>query len=195
MTENEIIETIKIPDGVESKIDTHKVTIKTENGELTRSFKSHRISFEQKGTDIIIVGTPLNKSTRALLHTYVAHIKNMVKGLKFGFKYEMQITYSHFPMTAEVTDTELVVKNFLGEKFPRRADIVPGAKVEVKGQNVIITGRNLEEVSQTAANIEQRTRVKNKDIRRFTDGIYVSSKGTMDEMPEDFEIQILRGRE
>ncbi|MFA5764318.1 MAG: 50S ribosomal protein L6 [archaeon] len=195
MTDNEIIQTIKIPAGIESKVDGHKISIKTKNGEITRDFKSHRLNFEKQGNSIIIVGTPINKSTRALLHTYAAHIKNMVRGLEFGFKYEMQITYSHFPMTAEVKNNEFIIKNFLGEKFPRTAKIVPGAKVEIKGQNITISGHDLEIVSQTAANIEQKTKVRGKDIRRFTDGIYISNKGTIDEVPETFDLQVIRGRE
>ena len=195
MTENEIIQTIKIPVGIEAKVDGHKISIKTKNGEITRDFKSHRLNFEQKDNSIVVVGTPINKSTRALLNTVVAHIKNMVRGLEFGFKYEMQITYSHFPMTAEVKDDKFMIKNFLGEKFPRTAKIVDGAKVEIKGQNVTISGHDLEKISQTAANIELATRVKGKDIRRFTDGIYITNKGTIEEIPQDFDLQIIRGRE
>jgi len=41
---------------------------------------------------------------------------------------------------------------------------------------VIIQGINLEDVSQTAANIEQATKVKRKDPRIFLDGIYVYEK-------------------
>jgi large subunit ribosomal protein L6 len=37
----------------------------------------------------------------------------------------------------------------------------------------VVQGLNLEDVSQTAANIEQATKVKKKDPRVFLDGIYV----------------------
>ena len=46
-------------------------------------------------------------------------------------------------------------------------------KVKVQGEDIIVEGLNLENVSQTAANIEQATKVKNKDPRVFLDGIYV----------------------
>lgn len=40
-------------------------------------------------------------------------------------------------------------------------------------------GNDIENVSRSAALISQSCRVRNKDIRKFLDGIYVSSKGTM----------------
>ena len=49
-------------------------------------------------------------------------------------------------------------------------------KVKVSGDDVIVQGINIEEVSQTAANIEQATKIKNRDPRRFLDGIYVYEK-------------------
>lgn len=42
---------------------------------------------------------------------------------------------------------------------------------------VVISGNDLELVSQSAANINLATLVKNKDIRKFLDGVYVSEKG------------------
>jgi len=41
---------------------------------------------------------------------------------------------------------------------------------------IIITGADIQHVSQSAANIQQVCRVKGKDIRKFLDGIYVSDK-------------------
>jgi len=39
-----------------------------------------------------------------------------------------------------------------------------------------LTGNSLEDVSQSAADIQQICRVKNKDIRKFLDGLYVSER-------------------
>jgi large subunit ribosomal protein L9e len=41
---------------------------------------------------------------------------------------------------------------------------------------IILRGNNINFVSQSAANIQQATRVRNKDIRKFLDGAYVSEK-------------------
>jgi large subunit ribosomal protein L6 len=45
--------------------------------------------------------------------------------------------------------------------------------VAVKGDDVIVQGLSIEDVSQTAANVEQTTKIKVKDPRVFLDGIYV----------------------
>jgi large subunit ribosomal protein L6 len=45
--------------------------------------------------------------------------------------------------------------------------------VKIEPEDIIVEGVNLEDVSQTAANIEQATRVRKKDPRVFLDGIYV----------------------
>jgi large subunit ribosomal protein L6 len=45
--------------------------------------------------------------------------------------------------------------------------------VKIEPEDIIVEGINLEDVSQTAANIEQATRVRRKDPRVFLDGIYV----------------------
>jgi len=52
------------------------------------------------------------------------------------------------------------------------------ATKNVKDQ-IELTGNSLENVSQSAADIQQKCRVKNKDIRKFLDGIYVSERGNV----------------
>jgi len=49
----------------------------------------------------------------------------------------------------------------------------------VKDQ-IEITGNSLENVSQSAADIQQICRVRNKDIRKFLDGLYVSERGNIE---------------
>jgi large subunit ribosomal protein L6 len=70
------------------------------------------------------------------------------------------------------------VENFFGERSPRISRIRgESTKVNVQGDEIIVTGPNLEEVSQTAANIESSTKMKNKDRRVFLDGLYIFSRG------------------
>ena len=42
---------------------------------------------------------------------------------------------------------------------------------------ILLSGNDIEMVSKTCALISQKCAVKNKDIRKFLDGIYVSNKG------------------
>lgn len=78
--------------------------------------------------------------------------------------------------------TDVIFRNFLGEKIVRRVTIQNGVEVEatkgVKDQ-IELTGNSLEGVSQSAADIQQICRVRNKDIRKFLDGLYVSERGNI----------------
>lgn len=70
----------------------------------------------------------------------------------------------------------------MGEKIVRRVQLPAGviAYMSTKQKDeLIIEGNDLELVSQYAARIQQSTTVKNKDIRKFLDGIYVSEKTTI----------------
>jgi large subunit ribosomal protein L6 len=50
------------------------------------------------------------------------------------------------------------------------------SSVAVQGDELIVAGINKEHVGQTAANIEQATRIKRRDPRVFQDGIYCIEK-------------------
>ena len=72
-------------------------------------------------------------------------------------------------------------RNFLGEKLIRRVQMAEGVDVEASKNvkdELVLTGNSLENVSQSAADIQQICRVRNKDIRKFLDGIYVSERAT-----------------
>lgn len=70
----------------------------------------------------------------------------------------------------------------MGEKLVRRVTMRPGVEV-VASQNqkdqIELSGNDLENVSQSAADIQQICRVRNKDIRKFLDGLYVSERGNI----------------
>jgi large subunit ribosomal protein L6 len=100
----------------------------------------------------------------------------MMKGVTEGFEYRMKIVYSHFPIKTKLQDNEVVIENFLGEKQPRKAKILGGTTVKISGDQIILNGIDLEAVSQSAANIERATIIKNFDPRIFQDGIYVIEK-------------------
>jgi large subunit ribosomal protein L9e len=78
--------------------------------------------------------------------------------------------------------TRISLRNFLGEKIVRPVTLRNGVTVEaskgVKDQ-IEVSGNSLEDVSQSAADIQQICRVRNKDIRKFLDGIYVSERGNI----------------
>lgn len=111
----------------------------------------------------------------ACLRTVKSLVENMITGVTKGFAYKMRLVYAHFPINAIVGDngSSLQIRNFLGEKFVRDCPMLSGTTVamsDVKDE-IILSGNDIEMVSQSAASITDKCRVKNKDIRKFLDGI------------------------
>ncbi len=86
----------------------------------------------------------------------------------------MRFVYAHFPINVNILQedgTEYVeIRNFLGEKRVRKIKVYDGCKSEIsttQKDELIVSGKSLESVSQTCADIQQACRVRNKDIRKF----------------------------
>lgn len=169
-------ERVKIPDGVQVKLEGEEVVVSSKGVTLRRKLAHPKVSLAMEGKEVQVRSEYPSRREGALVGTFAAHLRNMIEGVTQGFTYEMKIVYSHFPVKASVKGSEVVIENFLGEKFPRRARILGGTKVEVQGDQVVLTGPDIEAVSQTAANIEQATKIKGFDPRVFQDGIYITKK-------------------
>ena len=173
----ELVHNVDIPEGVSIDSSSSNVKVTGPRGELSRNFEHTAIKLEQADNKLKIIGNNLRKKEKALIGTWNAHLSNMVKGVNQGFLYEMKIIFAHFPMKVVVKGNIVSINNFLGEKASRSSAIVGDVKVNVKGDAITIEGNNVEEVGQTAGNLEKATIVKGRDTRVFQDGIYVISKG------------------
>jgi len=176
-----IEERVSIPENINVEIVGNRVSVKSGKGELSREFPQRKISIKKEGKEIIVSAAPPTRATNALVKTVVSHIKNLITGLEKGFEYKLAIVYSHFPMTVNVKGKVIEIGNFSGEKKPRLTRIVGNTQVAVKGKEITVSGNNIEEVSQTATNIENATRINNRDRRVFQDGIFLVSKGVKGE--------------
>lgn len=176
MREIEAVQSIKIPENTDVTIDGNNVKVKGERGVLTRKFSHAPISIVQEGDFVRVQAKWPRKREASLVGTVCSHIQNMITGVTKGFTYKLKIVFSHFPITVKVEKQKVLIENFTGERSLRTASIMGDAKVIVKGEDVIIQGIDIEDVSQTAANIKQATKIKNKDPRVFLDGIYIYEK-------------------
>ncbi|WP_321211676.1 50S ribosomal protein L6 [Methanothermobacter sp. DP] len=170
-----IREEIPIPEDVNVTIDG-EVKVKGPKGELSRKFNHSEISMAVEDDKVVLEVKFPKKKDKAMIGTVKAHINNMIRGVTEGFTYRMKIVYAHFPMSVKVAGDKVLIENFLGERHPRTAKIVGDTKVQVKGDEVEVTGINKEHVGQTMANLEQATKIKGRDPRVFQDGIYLVSK-------------------
>lgn len=169
-------EEVVIPEGVSVEVNGNVVKVKGPKGELERELKYPGVKiFTEDGKVVVYKEFPRRRDI-AIARTFKAHINNMIRGVTEGFTYKLKAVYSHFPMTVKVQGDEVIVENFLGERSPRRAKILPGVTVKVMGSELIVEGIDKEAVGQTAANIEQATKVRGRDRRVFQDGIYIVEK-------------------
>jgi large subunit ribosomal protein L6 len=167
---------IEVPDKVQVAVDGATVTVKGPKGEVSRKLHDIDVEITKQGNSVFVIINTGRARHRALMGTFGAHIRNMMHGVTEGFECRMKIVYAHFPIKASVKGDVFVIENFLGEKHPRKADILGKTKVVVKGDQVVISGADIEEVGQTAANIERATKIKVFDPRIFQDGIYITEK-------------------
>lgn len=165
--------TILIPDDVDVKVDGRKVTASGKKGTVARDFSHTSLSIQKEDKSIIIRTDWPRKKEAATVATVASHIQNMIKGVDVGFSYKIKIVFSHFPISVKAEGKRVLIENFTGERSPRIARIIGDAQVSATQEEVVVKGADLEAVSQTAANIEQATKVKVKDPRVFLDGLYV----------------------
>nr|BAJ96848.1 predicted protein [Hordeum vulgare subsp. vulgare] len=177
-------DSLAIPAGVQISVENRIVKVTGKRGSLTKSFKHMSADIELVGREKKKVVVKIYFGSRkqvAAIRTVLSHIKNMITGVTKGYEYKMRLVYAHFPINVSTTNDgkELEIRNFLGEKIVRKVTMLEGVKIErsekVKDE-LVLTGNDVELVSQSAAQVHQSTTVPEKDIRKFLDGIYVSEK-------------------
>jgi large subunit ribosomal protein L6 len=177
MTIAGIIEsTIAIHGGVSVTEDGNTFKVKGPKGELSRNFAHPRINISIGEGEVKVSCEYPRVKEKAMVGTYLAHLRNMFRGVTEGYTYNMKVVFSHFPMKVAVKGTQVQVDNYMGGKFPRMADIIGQTTVKVSGADVTVTGIDIEACGQTAANIEKATSRRGFDKRTFQDGIYIVGK-------------------
>jgi large subunit ribosomal protein L6 len=173
----EITAEVEAPAGVMIKKEGNVIQVKGTLGTVKKDFTKLPATVTVQGNKVTIKPYGTRKSDLAVTNTARSLIAAMIKGVEKGYTYKLKIIFAHFPISVKVKGKELHVENFYGERSARISKIVGDAtKVSVVGEDVVIQGPSLENVSQTAANIELSTKTKGKDQRVFLDGLYVYSK-------------------
>lgn len=169
-------ERVAIPKGVTVTINGSIVEVKGPKGKLSRDFYNPKTKVTLDGDELVVSCEMPRVKDKAMIGTFASHLNNMIEGVTVGFEYHMKIVFSHFPIKTAVKGDKFVIDNFLGERAPRTAKILGDTKIVVKGNDVVLSGTNVEAVGQTAANIEYATKIWGYDPRVFQDGIYITEK-------------------
>ena len=179
------VESIIIPDDVTVNIKARIVKVTGPRGELTKALKHIDVAFEKVNNKLIKIYVHNgDRKHVASLRTVKSLITNLIKGVTVGYKYKMRFVYAHFPINVNIVEEKgakvIEIRNFLGDKKVRMIPIPEGVTAEVskiQKDELVVSGNSVEDVSQCCADVQQICRVRNKDIRKFLDGIYVSQRG------------------
>ncbi|WVF71727.1 hypothetical protein IAT40_006535 [Kwoniella sp. CBS 6097] len=181
------VETLTVPEGVTVAIKARNITVEGPRGKIVKNVGHIQMDIQlqktAKATKVVFTIWHGARKHVACLRTIKSLVENMITGVTKGFLYKMRLVYAHFPINAIPGDgnRSIQIRNFLGEKYVRDCQMLEGVTVtlsDVKDE-LIIQGNDIEKVSQSAASITDKCRVKDKDIRKFLDGIYISERTTV----------------
>ena len=105
--------TIAIPSGVTVSQDGAVLTVKGPKGELSRNFAHPGIDVAVAGEGVSVSCEYPRIKDKAMVGTYVAHIRNMIHGVTQGYTYHLKIVFSHFPMKVAVKGDRVEINNYM----------------------------------------------------------------------------------
>lgn len=167
------LEEVEIPAGISCEFSNNVLKCKKDSKELSKTIKIPRVSLKVEGSKVVFSCASGNKKEYKVIKSNIAHIKKMFIGLEKDYVYHLESCNVHFPMTLKVEGSKFVINNFLGEKTPRFARILPGVKVDVKGAKITVSSPDKDAAGHTASNLEKATKIKLRDRRVFQDGIFL----------------------
>jgi large subunit ribosomal protein L6 len=176
-TDQAIMAEVEAPASVKVTKEGNVIAVKGKLGTVKKDFTKLPATITVEGNKITIKPYGKRKHDLAVTNTARSIITSMIKGVEKGYTYKLKVIFAHFPISVKVKGKQVHVENFFGERAARVATIIgENTKVNIAGEDVLIQGPSLEDVSQTAANIELSTKIKDKDQRVFLDGLYVYSR-------------------
>jgi large subunit ribosomal protein L6 len=167
---------VDLPEGATAQVNGRELVMKGPNGTAKKVFQRIPVNIGINGSQITVTPFTDKKKDMISANTTASIVRGMAHGVTKGYEYKMKVVFAHFPVTVKVKEDTVLIENFMGERSPRVAKILEGCKVSTEGDDILIKGCSLEQIGQTAANIEQATRIKRKDQRIFLDGVYVYEK-------------------
>jgi large subunit ribosomal protein L6 len=169
-------EELEIPQGISISIDGGIFTVKGPKGEVKKELYNPKINAKVMNNLVMFEAQKATQREKKLIHSYLAHLENMIDGVSHGHSFKLRICSSHFPMNVSVKGNVFEIKNFVGETIPRTITILQGVNVKVDGQFLLIESVDKEAAGRTASLIERLTRRSAFDKRIFQDGIFIIEK-------------------
>jgi len=174
-------EQVAIPEGCDVSLNGKILTVSGKKGKDSMDLSRMLVTIDIEEREVFVRMWSVPKKHTKIVRTCASLINNMIIGCTQGFSYKLKAIYKHFPITIvmEENGKKAVIKNFLGSKCDRfvkmQGDAV--ARNSTEKDYFYIEGINLQDVSQSAANIAQMCTPRRKDLRVFLDGVFVVGRG------------------
>jgi large subunit ribosomal protein L6 len=142
---------VKIPDGVQVKVDGQKIEVKGSKGVLSRMINPE-IGIEIEGDEVNLKPVIQNENTKAMWGLSRVLVQNMVTGVSEGFKKQLEIIGVGYKAEMKGKAVNLAVGHSLPILYTPRDGIAISVENQVK---ITIEGIDKEKVGQTAAEIRR----------------------------------------
>ena len=171
-----MIEYVEIPNGVNISVENGKIYVKGPKGEKYRNINNRNIIVEIRENKIIFKAYYPSRKIIKDMNAMVAHIKNDIDGVTKGFVYKLKGISVHFPLKLKLQNNKLIIENYMGERDIKEIEIPPEVKATLNENEITLEGYDIELLGNLAGLIENSVKPKEKDLRKFQDGIYIIQK-------------------
>lgn len=142
---------IKIPSGVEVKLDHRTVSVKGPKGLLKQELHQD-VSMEINGDVIILkVGNENDKKQRSLWGLFASLLENMILGVTEGFSKKLEINGVGFK--ANAAGKKLVLN--VGFSHPVEYNTPEGIEIKTEGNVITVSGIDKQLVGEVSAQIRK----------------------------------------
>jgi len=141
---------VKVPQGVKVSFANNLMTVEGPKGKLTQSYHPI-ISFEDKGTEIVVSRPNEEKQTKSFHGLYRNLLNNMVTGVSAGFSRTLLITGVGYK--AEVKGNILILS--LGYSSDVYIGIPEGIAITAEASKVTVSGIDKQRVGELASQIRK----------------------------------------
>ncbi|MDR9488015.1 50S ribosomal protein L6 [Salibacter sp.] len=129
---------IKLPDGVDVKVDNNIVTVKGSKGELTEKYDTSAVSIKVEDNEIVLERKSEDKDHKSKHGLYRALLQNAVVGVTEGYKKEMELVGVGYRATAQGQNLELSLgfSHNIVFQLPKEVKVTA---VSERGKNPLVT--------------------------------------------------------
>ena len=171
-----MIDYVEIPNGVNISIEDGKIYIKGPKGEKYRNINNRNIIVEIKENKMIFKAYFPSRKIIRDMNAMVVHIKNDIEGVTKGFVYKLKGISIHFPLKLKLQNNKLIIENYMGGRDIKEIEIPKGVKATLNENEITLEGHDIELLGNLAGLIENSVKAREKDLRKFQDGIYIIQK-------------------